>query len=78
MIGSLVLLGCATAVSVMLDNYWIIASVALLWLLTMLVVGYFVGVASHVYRAALFCYASEGVIPAPYDREMLDTAWKIK
>jgi len=53
LIGSLVLLGCATAVSVMLDNYWIIASVALLWLLTMLVVGYFedlLGSAPEDYR----------------------------
>jgi hypothetical protein len=78
LLGSLVLLGGATAVSVMLNNYWIIAGTGVLWLVTMIVAVYLLGVANHVYRAALFSYASEGVIPAAYDREMMDMAWKIK
>ena len=39
---------------------------------------YLTGVASQVYKGALYLYAAEGVIPAPYSREMLDMAWKFK
>ena len=33
---------------------------------------------NSVYRCALFIYATEGVIPEPFDKELLDSAWKVK
>jgi len=33
---------------------------------------------NRVYQCALFVYATEGVIPEPFDRELLDSAWKVK
>jgi len=32
----------------------------------------------NIFRCALYIYASEGVAPAPYDPELMDTAWKVK
>jgi hypothetical protein len=35
-------------------------------------------VVNAVYRCALFIYATEGVIPEPFDKELLAPAWKVK
>ena len=35
-------------------------------------------VVNAVYRCALFIYATEGVVPEPFDKELLDSAWKVK
>lgn len=35
-------------------------------------------VTRHIYRGALYVYASEGVVPGPYDEEMMNMAWKVK
>jgi len=35
-------------------------------------------VANSVYRCALYIYATEGVIPGSFDKELLDSAWKVK
>lgn len=34
--------------------------------------------AMHVYRCALYVYASEGVIPDPFTPELMDAPWKIR
>jgi hypothetical protein len=39
---------------------------------------YVSGVAGHVYRCALFKYATEGAVPEPYSQDLLDMAWKVK
>ena len=31
-----------------------------------------------VYRCALYIYATEGVIPGTFDKDLLDSAWKVK
>jgi Family of unknown function (DUF6159) len=33
---------------------------------------------NSIYRCALFIYATEGVIPGPFDKDLLDSAWKVK
>jgi len=33
---------------------------------------------SQVYKGALYLYAAQGVVAEPYNREMLDSAWKFK
>jgi uncharacterized protein DUF6159 len=78
MIGSLVWLVGAGAASIALHNFFIIGFAAVSWVLAMFAWGYLMSVASQVYKGALYLYAAEGVIPAPYDQQMLDLAWKFK
>ncbi|MGO8699229.1 MAG: DUF6159 family protein [Limisphaerales bacterium] len=68
----------AGALAYLFKSVWLIAIAAAIWLLGLLVMTYISGVAGNVYRCALYLYAAEGVIPEPYDREMLDMAWKVK
>jgi hypothetical protein len=46
--------------------------------LTILPLSWIKNVVDSVYRCALFIYATEGVIPGPFDKELLDSAWKVK
>lgn len=77
-VGSVVWLIGAVAASVMLHNYWIAALAGISWLLALFAWGYVTSVASHVYRAALYLYAAEGLIAEPYNQDMLNAAWKYK
>jgi len=74
----LVFLVGAMVLSVALNNFWIIGCIVPLWLLFIFAWSYVTAVAGHVYRGALYLYASEGVVPAPYDQQMLDMAWKYR
>ncbi len=76
MLGSLVWLGGAIAVSVATHTFFFIPIAVGAWLIALFVWGYVAGVASNVYRGALYLYAAEGVVAEPYNREMLDMAWK--
>ncbi len=78
LVGSVVLLIGAVVVSAALNNFWIVALVAVTWLFAMVAWSYVTGVASHVYRGALYLYAAEGIVAEPYNQEMLDMAWKFK
>jgi hypothetical protein len=71
-------LGGALAVSIWLNNYWILAVAGVVWLMGIFAFAYVTSVASQVYRCALFVYASEGTIAEPYNLELLQLAWKIK
>jgi hypothetical protein len=68
----------ATAISVALHNFFILGGAVVTWLLALFAWSYVTSVAGHVYRGALYLYAAEGIIPEPYNREMLDMAWKFK
>ena len=35
-------------------------------------------VVNPIYRCALYIYATEGVVPGTFDKELLDSAWKVK
>ena len=76
--GSLAFLAGAIMLTVMLHSPVPILLAIVVWLGVMLSLAYFVAVASQVYRCALYVYASEGVVPAPYTPELMDAAWKIK
>ena len=39
---------------------------------------YVINVASQIYKAALFLFASEGIVAEPYSEELLNMAWKHK
>lgn len=78
LLGSLLLLGGAIIVSVALKIPLIAFAVVAVWLLAMCVYGYLIGVTGHIYRCALYVYASEGVVPAPYTTDMMNMGWKVK
>ena len=42
------------------------------------VLSYLGGLLNSVYRCALYIYATEGVVPGTFDKELLDSAWKVK
>ncbi len=48
------------------------------WLIVVVVLAYGIGLATHVYRCALYVYASEGVVPGPFTAEMMNAGWKIR
>ena len=75
---SLLVAGAAVAASIVLQNLWILAFVGVLWLMAIFAWSYVASVAGQVYKGALYLYAAEGVIAAPYSQEMLDQAWKFK
>jgi hypothetical protein len=47
-------------------------------MLLLLLLGLIGSVANPVYRCALYVYATEGVVPDSFDKELLDSAWKVK
>ena len=78
LIGSMVVLAGALFVSIALNNFWLVAIVGVGWLIAMFAWSYLTSVASQVYKGALYLYAADGVVAEPYNREMLDMAWKFK
>jgi hypothetical protein len=77
-IGSVIWLGGTIAISAALHNFALIPVAVIVWLCALFIWSYVAGVASNVYRGALYLYASEGMIAEPYSQEILDMAWKFK
>jgi hypothetical protein len=75
---SLLPLLLAGVLAFLLKSVWLIAIAGVIWVVGLLLMGYVSRVASHVYRCALYLYAAEGVVPGPYNKELLDMAWKVK
>jgi hypothetical protein len=83
--GSMLIFGCsllplllAGALALLLHSAWLFVIAGAIWALGLLLIAYISGVASHVYRCALYLYAAEGVVPEPYHQDLLDMAWKVK
>jgi hypothetical protein len=55
--------------------FWIGLAV---WLVFLFVFVYVLGVAGQVYKGALYIYASEGVVPGPFDEDQMNMAWRVK
>lgn len=77
-VASFVFLGLALTLSVVTENFWIVGVTAAVWLVGMMVFGYVISVANHVYRCALYLYSTEQTIVHPYNLEMLQMGWKMK
>lgn len=77
-LGSFIWLGVTIGISIVLHTYWLIVIAAIIWLCALFIWSYVAGVASNVYRGALYLYAAEGVVPEPYSQDTLDMAWKFK
>ncbi|MBI5691943.1 MAG: hypothetical protein HZC55_17820 [Verrucomicrobia bacterium] len=63
---------------VALHRVWLGVALAVLFVLALVLYGFVLSLATHVYRCALYVFASEGVVPQPYSREMMDAGWKIR
>ncbi len=48
------------------------------WLFSSILVAYFENVINKVFQCALYIYAAEGVVPGPFEKGVLDAAWKVK
>jgi len=77
-LGSLVIFFIPLGIGLAMRNPWLIAAAVAFEVLNLCVITYLLQIASQVYRCALFIYASEGVVPGPYDQDMMDMGWKIK
>ncbi len=75
---SLVPLALGITIAMMLNLVWVGIAGGVIWILGLILMGDIAGVAGHVYRCALYKYATEGVVPEPYSRELLDMAWRVK
>jgi hypothetical protein len=42
------------------------------------VAGFLLILVRHIYRCALYVYASEGVVPEPFTLELMNAGWKVK
>jgi hypothetical protein len=60
------------------SQWWLLPVVMGEWFSLAIVMGIIGGVVNPVYRCALYVYATEGVIPDSFDKELLDSAWKVK
>jgi hypothetical protein len=76
--GSILLWVITGAAAILLSNSWILVLVGVPWLISLLVYGYLSGIASRVYLCALYLYAAEGVVPAPYESSMMSLAFRPK
>jgi uncharacterized membrane protein YeaQ/YmgE (transglycosylase-associated protein family) len=54
------------------------ASILLLFVIVATSFSFLGGLLNAVYRCALYIYATEGVVPGSFDKELLDSAWKVK
>lgn len=48
------------------------------WLVFLFTFAYVLGVAGQVYKGAVYIYASEGVVPGPFEEEQMNMAWRVK
>jgi hypothetical protein len=77
-LGSVVWLGAWFAMASAIHAYWLIALGFGVWLVGIVAFSYVTSVASQVFRCALFLYASQGALPAPYTEDMMALAWRTK
>ena len=75
---SVALIALGGYVCIKLNNFWILGVVAAVCVTIPVVFTFLLSVASRVYLVALYIYASEGVVPAGFNQEQMDMAWRIK
>lgn len=76
--GSILLWVVTGTTAILLSNPWVLLVAGVPWLLCLIAYSYLSGIASRVYLCALYLYASEGVVPGPYDASMMTMAFKMK
>jgi hypothetical protein len=84
MVGAALMLGIcafgfmAMALAELMQVAWVGISMGALWLFAILLASILISMATHVYRCALYVYASEGIVPEPYTVELMNAGWRIK
>jgi hypothetical protein len=78
LMGSLVPLVAAAVMAFLMSSMALAVIAGSIWFISIFLMFYISSVANHVYRCALYLYAAEGVVPEPYNQELLDMAWKVK
>ena len=68
----------AAVLSVALKTFWIIGIAFIVWIVSLMAFAYLLHVAGQVYRGAPYIYAAEGIALAPFDRDQMNMAWKVK
>jgi hypothetical protein len=50
------------------------------WMIFLIILplSWIMNLVNSIYRCALYIYATEGVVPGTFDKELLDSAWKVK
>ena len=68
----------AGLIAYLLGNPWVLAVAGGFWLFSLIIYSYLASIASRVYLCALYLYASDGVVPGPYDASLMAQGWKLK
>jgi hypothetical protein len=74
----LILITVPIVFGLLLANFWAAIATVFLEIICLLAFAFFWSLASNIYRCALYMYASEGIVPGPFDEEMMNMAWKVK
>jgi len=75
---SLIFAGWMVLMTLVTHLSWLPFAGLAVWLPAVLAYSLLIGMATHVYRCALYVYASEGVVPAPYTPELMDAGWRVR
>jgi hypothetical protein len=70
-----------SVVASLLYNGAVLMTIVLIFLVWFLLIGgvfYILHVLERIFLGALFIFATEGVVPGPFDKEMMDAVWKVK
>lgn len=78
MFGTIGVVGGSLLASFALGSPWPVAICGGLWVLGLVAFAYVSHVAGQVYKAALYLYAAEGTVAAPFQTDMFQQAWKLK
>jgi hypothetical protein len=76
--GSILFWIMAGTLAMVLSNAWILLVAGVPWLLCLIAYSYLSSIASRIYLCALYVYASDGVVPGPYNATMMTMAFKPK
>lgn len=57
---------------------WIVMAGIGAMMLIVIPLSWISSIVNPIYRCALYIYATEGVVPGTFDKELLDSAWKVK
>jgi len=77
-LGSITLLVAGGMMTFWLGSPWPIIIASACWVAGLVIFAYLSSVAALIYQCGLYLYASTGLVPPPYDRPMMDIAWKTK
>ena len=76
-LSSLLILAGVVVIGIQVHSASIVIGAFALWFISIFTFAYLTNVADHIYRCALYLFAANGKIPAPFDRVAIQSAWKM-